>query len=369
MGISSYSERKRSQMMTVNRRSTISIAVAGILVAAGIIGGVTVLQSAGILPTNFLPINTGFLAVQMTDPPNVPENVTDIYIGYSDIQVHLAATTNQSSSWFTVAKAGHMDLMHVLNVSVTLGVAKVDVGRFDLVRFDISSAQVTYNGKNYSAYVPSNTMSIPIPHGGVTVTNNETTAMIIDMSPTVVPFQNGPSLGFVLVPAAVCIPIPALDWSDTLNQFGATLDTNASWFQQSEIQQTSNITITESALTNHSISIAVRNYGNTNVTISELDLIENSTSNGLETIASFQVLGNATILPSYVDISNDPSASVGFLLVTNETVTFTYSGTILTGCGIGCTRSNFSPVLAGTLYYMSVDGDLADAYGNVTAGS
>ncbi len=356
--------------MSGTRRSTVSIVLAGILVAAGIIGGVTVLQSQGFLPTNFLPLtNTGLLAIQMTDPPNVPANVTHIFITYSDIQVQLAGTRNQSSSWFMVAKSGHIDLMSVLNVSVTLGIAKVDVGTFDLARFDISSAQVTYNGQNYSAYVPDNRMSIPIPGPGITVNDNETTAMIIDMSPTVVPFQNGQNLGFVLVPAAVCIPIPPLDWSDSLDQQGATLNTNSTWFQLSESDQTSNMTIVGASLTNNSLEITVKNSGNSNITISELDVIQNSSAYGLQTIASFQVLDNATILPSYVDISNDSSASVGFLLATNETVTFAYSGSILTSCGIDCTTSNVSPIVSGTLYYLSVDGDLANAYGNVTAGS
>jgi hypothetical protein len=349
--------------MTVTKRSALSMILAGILVAAGIIGGVTILQSRGILPTNFLPINTGFLAIQMTDPPNVPDNVTNIYITYSDIQVRLAGAQSQSPSWFTIAKSGRIDLMSVLNVSETLGVAKVDTGNFDILKFDISSAQVTYEGKNYSAYVPSNMMSIPMPHGAVTVTDNATTALIIDMSPTVVPFQNGFNLGFVLVPAATCIPIPPLDWNDGLDLPGATLDTNSSWFQQAESQDSSNMTIVGASLTNSSLSITVQNSGNTNITISELDIIQNSTtSNGIEKIASFQVLDNSTILPSYVDISNDPNAAVGFLLAPDQTETFTFSGNILTDA-----TSNESPIVSGTVYYLSVDGDLATAYGNVTA--
>jgi len=407
-------------MMTASKRTTASIILAGVLIAAAIIGGVTALQDYGLLPvssssttemvatsatssssstravstsstsapiqistntTSSSSASTGppsgaILAVQMTDPPNVPANVTHVYIAYSDIQVGSEGSEASGGSlgWYTVAKSGQIDLMSILNSSVTLGAGQVVPGTFNLVKFDIASAEVDYNGQNYSAYVPANRMSIPIPNGGITVGANGTSALIIDMSPTVLPFQNGALLGFVLAPAAICFPIPPLAWNDSFVQQGSTEPTNASWFQQSETNQTTNMTIVGASLTNHSLSVTVQNTGNTNITISELDVLENvtstvdnSTSSGIQTVVSFQVLDNATLVPSYIDLSNDTNASVGFIFEPNQTLTFTYSGEILPDCGSGCTPIDASPIFAGTLYYVTVDGDLMTAYGNVTA--
>src|SRR5271165_5576632 len=98
---------------------------------------------------------TGILGVSLTDPPIVPPGVTNVYISYSSIQVHVADAGNQDG-WYLVAESGSVDLMSLLNVSLTLGSAAVQTGVFNLISFNITSAAVTINGQNETAYVPAN---------------------------------------------------------------------------------------------------------------------------------------------------------------------------------------------------------------------
>ena len=104
---------------------------------------------------------TGILGVSLTDPPIVPPGVSAVYITYSSVQVHVGDAGNQDG-WYTVADAGSVDLMSLLNVSLTLGSAQVQTGVFNLISFNISSAAITLNGLNQTAYVPANRISVPI---------------------------------------------------------------------------------------------------------------------------------------------------------------------------------------------------------------
>lgn len=260
-------------------------AVIGILVAAAIIGGVTLLQQQGIVPnlggkstTSSVPGQTGTLAAQITDPPNVPAGVTNVYIAYSDIKVHLADAGNLSG-WYTIANASSIDLMNVVNVSMTIGSAPVSAGVFNLVKFDIVSATITYNGKNYSAIVPDNTITIPIENGGVSVQAGSSAGFVIDVSPTAVPYQNGTSISWVLVPSARGLPVPQQNWHSSDARTGAEDNvTSDSWLSHSEHEMSGNLTIESVVLTNNSISVTVKNIGNSNVTLSAISVLANATS-------------------------------------------------------------------------------------------
>src|SRR5579872_1140864 len=143
---------------------------------------------------------TGVLGVSLTDPPIVPAGVTDVFISYSSIDVHVADAGNQDG-WYQVADAGSVDLMSLINVSLTLGSAQVQTGVFNLISFNITSAGVTINGVNATAYVPANRISLPIV-GGISVSTGNSSGVLVDLSPEVIPYQNGTSVSYALVPEA-----------------------------------------------------------------------------------------------------------------------------------------------------------------------
>jgi len=373
-----------------------SMILVGILIAAAVVGSTAILSRAGpgerlspatsqpqqsITTTSSSPspsssAKSGTISVSLTDPPNVPANVTDIYMSYSGVEVHISGVQNDSWGWYQVADAGSVDLMQLINVSVPLGGGSVDPGTFDLIAFDIQQAIITYSGQNYTAYVPDDQISVPIGDGGIVVNDSGVSSVLIDLYPTVIPYQSGNSLGFVLVPAASALPIPPLDQSSP------------------PPPPEGNITIPSAQLSNESMSVVVQNVGTNNVTLSEIDVLQ--TQNGDNdyddtpqnyTIASFYVLDNGSLLaPTDANqaLMDSGNVSTGFVLAPNSTATFSFSGPIaqVNGTSVVGESSNStttffsftdsstesgSEITSGQPYYIVVYGDIASAEYNVTA--
>ena len=209
---------------------------------------------------------TGILGVSLTDPPIVPPGVSAVYITYSSVQVHVGDAGNQDG-WYTVADAGSVDLMSLLNVSLTLGSAQVQTGVFNLISFNISSAAITLNGINQTAYVPANRISVPIV-GGISVTDGNTSGVLVDLSPEVVPYQNGTSVSYVLVPEARSVPIPRYVWNYKLEEKGAKLTEiqNQTWVSQNAGQ----VVVSGVNISASSFSLTLKNEGTTNATFSSI---------------------------------------------------------------------------------------------------
>ena len=224
-------------------------------------------QSSG-LTTALLSGSTGVLGVSLTDPPTLPPNVKNVFITYSSIQVHLASAGN-FSGWYTVASSGSVDLLKVINVSLTLGSSEVVTGVFNLIAFNITSAAVTINGANQTAYVPANRINVPII-GGVSVSKGNSSGVLVDLSPEVIPYQNGTSISYVLVPAAKSLPIPPNVWNISLENKGSTIAQiqNQSWVQENP----GKVVVTGIKITPNSFSLTVQNTGKTNAVFSSIGI-------------------------------------------------------------------------------------------------
>ena len=208
------------------------------------------------------------LGVSLTDPPTLPPNVKNVFITYSSIQVHLASAGN-FSGWYTVASSGSVDLLKVINVSLTLGSSEVVTGVFNLIAFNITSAEVTINGANQTAYVPANRINVPII-GGVSVSKGNSSGVLVDLSPEVIPYQNGTLISYVLVPAAKSLPIPPNVWNISLENKGSTIAQiqNQSWVQENP----GKVVVTGIKITPNSFSLTVQNTGKTNAVFSSIGI-------------------------------------------------------------------------------------------------
>jgi hypothetical protein len=209
---------------------------------------------------------TGMLGVSLTDPPIVPPGVTDIYISYSSVQVHVGDAGNQDG-WYRVADSGSVDLMSLINVSLTLGSAQVQTGVFNLISFNITSAAVTLNGANITAYVPANRINVPIV-GGIAVNTGNTSGVLVDLSPEVVPYENGTSVSYVLVPEARSLPIPNYVWNRDLEIKGAKLKEiqNQTWVTNA----TGQVVVTGVSVAPNSFSLTLQNQGTSNAIFSSI---------------------------------------------------------------------------------------------------
>ncbi len=399
------------------KNKTVPFALVGVLIAAAIIGGVTVLQQQGIFgwnTTSGILGQKGTLAAQITDPPNLPAGVSNVYISYTDIKVHVADAGNQSG-WYTVAQSGQINLTSVLNIRETLGSASVPSGDFNLVTFDIANATVTYNGVNYTAYVPANKITVPIADGGVQAQSGSSTGFVIDVSPTVVPYQNGTGISFVLVPGATSIPVPPLNWHAGDDQQGARENlSDDSWWHQNEAALMGNLTIQSVTLTNSSLSITLKNTGTNNITLNAISILGNtsliqmtvshdststtasdyatsttntasttqtstitethasttaSTAEGSDyeqefmTVASFQVLSNGTLVQPNNGLEIEDHM-IGLVIQSGQSVTLTFSGQILTIHD----DISLSSITPGQVYHIAALSEFdTRAYANVTA--
>lgn len=194
--------------------SAILSGIAALAVVAAVLGistlaGVPTLTN----PTsNISPVanpgTPGTLTVLLTDPPHVPNGVTGVYVTYTNLAVHVADAGNQSG-WTTLSTAGAIDLMSTLNVSQTIAAVQVPTGLYNALRFNVTSATVTLNSKNYTSFVANSELFIPIK-GGIVVNDSKPSATIIDISPIVMNIGSSSNPEFVIRSAATAYAVPSV---------------------------------------------------------------------------------------------------------------------------------------------------------------
>lgn len=208
----------------------------------------------------------GSLAVLLTDPPTVPAGVTAIYVNYSDVAVHVGSAGNQTG-WTDANVAGTVDLMQMVNVSSTIATVNVSSGVYNALRFNVSSAQVTYNGANYTAFVPRAELTVVIP-GGVQVNSTSAAGAIIDMHPTVLNIGSKSTPEFIVNTAASAFGLPPGAVTREVQHVGNIMRIdNQPWWKQISEQYTSNIQVTSASITNSSLSVTVKNTGTQSATL------------------------------------------------------------------------------------------------------
>lgn len=342
--------------------------------------------------------NQGQLDVLVTDPPTVPAGVTGIYVTYGNVAVHVSGAGNQSG-WTNSNTTGTIDLMKMVNVSTTIATVKVTSGVYNALRFNISSAEVTYNGVNYTAFVPHAELTVLIP-GGIQVNATKTSAAIIDMHPTVLNIGSKSDPEFIIDTAASCFNVPVSAITKGMDHWGFTMNLgNAQWWTRISEQYTANIQITAAALSSDSFSVTVKNTGSQNVSLNDISLapvgsecaptaVASSTTSSTTSTATtqtrhpgaqyrlpvcftgsalFVVLNNGTLQ----SLSNVPprsfpfqsrhgsgpsfmSQGTGYELAAGESVTLTFSGPI--SFGFSLAMQNPPGVISGDQYEVTVMG-------------
>src|SRR5712691_5639281 len=237
-----------------------ALVVAASILAVAIFSGVSLLPNANTANTTTSSGAPGTLAILLTDPPHVPLGVTKVYIAYSNLEVHVSEAGNKSG-WTTLKAAGSIELLSTVNVSQTISSVKIAAGEYNLLRFNISSAQVTYNGKNYTAFIPTSALTVPIV-GGIQVSASKPSATIINMQPTVYNIGSTSNPEFMIRQWAKAFPVPASQVSQEEAREGYRLSLIGK-ASCADVQQryTSNAQITSATLTPTSLSLTVKDTG------------------------------------------------------------------------------------------------------------
>jgi hypothetical protein len=391
------------------RKQVISASIVAIAIAIAAIAGATYLvtptpqssstsgQTSGSSQTTIIGTTTGqsatkvagqtgTLSLLLTDPPIVPTGVTGVYVTYGNVAVHVSGAGNQSG-WTETQTTGTINLMKLVNVSTTIATVKVSSGVYDALRFNISSAQVTYNAKNYTAFVPRAMISMRIS-GGITVNPVNKSATIIDMYPTVVNIGSKSTPEFIVNAAASVYGVPHNDFNDQMSSIGSMMQLSGqAWWKQISEQNTANIQITSATLSSSSLSITIKNTGTKSVNLSAISVApigsdcassgQNGKGHGNDMMplcfagsAFFIVQDNGTLtslaslLPvHFMPYSNGEShesgifANQGYLLAAGKSVTLTYSKAITFSLSMGMSQAT-GPV-KGLQYSVTVTGQEA----------
>ena len=333
------------------------------------------ITSSSTSSTSQSSVGGGTLAVLMTDPPTVPNGTSAVYVEYSDLAIHLSGAGN-SSGWYHIDSQGQIDLMGIINVTQTIASTNIQSGTFNAMEFNVSSAIVTYNGMNYTADLvyQEHMLYVPIV-GGITVSNGQTSAAVLDLTPTVLLLGTPASPSFAFIPAARAFTIPAQSIPIHSLHVGDREDVHAqAWFQN--IVQNNKFEISAEKLTPNSLSVTVTNTGSSSMmfrmaAVSSLANFQvGERISNLVALASisqiFVVEPNATLVPLSVSSRQQMGQMIlggGYLLPPQASVTFNFAGVVQTGMFLHGDQQSTQAVQAGGRYVVSViaNGFLAES--------
>jgi hypothetical protein len=340
---------------------TNNLAKAGFLAAAVAVAAIIAISSIPLsnYTASTSPKGSGTLSLLIIDPPHLAANVTNVYLSFSSIKIHNTEANDNSSGWFAIGGAGTIDLTKVINLSKVVAVSKVPEGEYNLIRFNITSVVVTYNGKNYTASTPSSSLTVVI-HPKLEVERDTLSAAVLDISPTVINTGSSTNPSFILIPAAHASPVPKSDVSEEMEHEGKDVDLRVkSWWKELEETFNTTISITSASLSQSSLSLTVKNTGKTSTTLKLVVVTpallshnsDMSNKDGREEhevplffhSAIFFVEKNGSLLPVYKVIKLAENISeeeplkeavseisqLGYNLSSEQSVTLSYNGPVI----------------------------------------
>jgi hypothetical protein len=285
--------------------------------------------------------NTGILALQITDPPVAPAGVTKVVIQYSDIYAHVANSEGEHGGWYKVAGAGSIDLMSVVNVSQTLGATPVPIGTYNGIKFNVTSATVTYNGTTYPATVPHGWIGVPIKGEGISVTESADAGVVIDMAPTIIMSNENGNIHFIIMPIVRGYPVPGAFHKEYEHPGTKVSKEQESFIYHDEDEDMGQIAISSATLHGTSLSVSVKNIGRNNVTLTHVflsGLSQYALTSGNMTIygelRSYQMFAVQT--SGNLEVANNKtqlmaqweSGQIGYKLAPSASVTLSYTGSV-----------------------------------------
>jgi len=296
------------------------------------------------------PSGQGLLSVLLTDPPNIPPGVTKVYVSYSDLEVHVSDAGNQSG-WTQVQSSGQIELLGTVNASQTLSSVKVTSGVYNALRFNITSAEVTYNSKNYTAFVNNAELNVPIVHG-IAVNASTPSAAIISISPTVMNIGSSSTPEFIIRSEATAFPVPSGQVTTGMGQPGhKTVIAGLQWWKDIVQNYTANLQVQSATLSSAGLNVTIGNTGTKPTLITLVSVTPLADAIGVHPMgyvpssivggAIFGVDANGTLFPLRVVIplaaSTQSTVSaqifrdVGMNLTAGSSTTLSYKGSISFG--------------------------------------
>ena len=251
------------------------VAVATIVVVAVVLILVkytssSLLTSVTSTQTTITPsLSMSTFAVQLTDPPSVPNGTQSLIVNYSDLSIHESGSAN-NTGFIALNSSGSLNLLNLTNFTQTLGVIKLSSNMsFDMVSFNITHASIKINNTTYNVSIPNNKLIVRLK-GSL---NSTSPYAVIDFTPSILQIYAANQTIFVLVPSLRGIVIkPPENVSARVGE-----KTRISSPLKSKLEAIRpNISITNALLemngNNTSVSVTVKDNSNASVTLKHIML-------------------------------------------------------------------------------------------------
>ncbi len=213
----------------------------------------------------------GTIVLQLTDPPLVPNGTQSLVITYSSVQLHEVGAAN-TTGFVSVNASGSINLMNLTNITQTIASLKVRQNQsFNMVRFNITNANITINGTTYAVTVPSSSLLVKL-NSNLNVTNG---LAVIDMTPTIVQIYTSTQDVFVLVPSLKAVVTGNGAVSSAQARVGAT-ERIQTGEREALNRAGATISVTGASLAvsgnSTSLAVTVQNDGNSSVVLKHVVL-------------------------------------------------------------------------------------------------
>lgn len=225
----------------------------------------------------------GLLSILISDPPHLPDNITAVFITYTNMFVHIADLP-YGEGWVQVSSSGAIQLLVTVDLAQTVAIASVAAGVYNMIRFNVSSAVVTYNHQNYTALVQNGNLTINFI-GSLTIDPSQPSALIVDVQPFVYNFGTLTNPFFVLKPTALSFIVPPSSVTPQMEHMGNMYQfyANNTWIWRYRNAYYPNINIASASLSGSSLEVTIANTSNQTVTINAITITAfQSTSGGYE---------------------------------------------------------------------------------------
>ena len=263
------------------KRSITTYGIAAIVIASALIGASMVFvpgattttpgQSAS--TTTALKASTLSIPLLLTDPPIVPVGTQSLNLTFNGAEVGIKSNQSENE-WIKVNASGSVNLLGLVNVSKTIGLAQVPQGSvIDQIKFNIVSVKIDVNNTVYNVTTVSNNLVVPVA-GGTSI--QKLSAVLMDLTSHVVEIYTGNSSApvFVLIPNAVAIVRSSSTENGNASEVGTL--SNLTSDERHQLEQAKGIVNVLASLSVSGnatdMSIAIYNTGNVSVALQAVNL-------------------------------------------------------------------------------------------------
>ncbi len=241
--------------------------------------------------------------VLLIDPPALPAGTQSLIVSYSSVAVH--ASGGPGSGWINASGSGSINLLDAVNVSKVIGYANISANTtLNLVRLNITSAEITINGTAYNVSVPNPSLTVAVT-GRTKI--NSTAAVLIDVSPVITAVYSQNATSFIMAPAAKATVVSSSN-AAAQGGIGASVALNAS-ARASLLAAAPNITITSASISRGAnnvtnVAVTVKDNSNSSVTLNGVFI------QGKQNVSATQSAGlNASVASAINGVLGGGSAS------------------------------------------------------------